>query len=425
MTATREVRTRSVSTEDVLAEVAASPVAERGGRLLAELLETLRRQGRSRVGRGEIKERLTQAGLDWDDLASANSGNPCEVLVSGPRRTSDVALVDAWLARGLAARLAGTPLEVRRKTLDDLVPLADHLRLLTPFDPYRMLGSFVDKDTVLMAFDALTDAIVRDARALAAGRSSRLRAVITQRIESLVSVLPPTLCRPFGERIRGCGGDPAVPLLLDAAQGTLPEKVVQPSATPPPAEEESVEGRCEHGHGRTWAGLILAVSGLSLLRGVVRLALRGLLGLRRAATVRSTAEGLVVAERTWLLGQVVRDSTSAVGQGGLIVIRVDRRTSLFVILAGLLGGTLGAGAGLFVFLDGIRGEYAALMGLGLVLIGAGVALDMAALWTAERLGTRASVTLGTADGRWYRIVGVDPSRALRFAASAKGLLGRD
>ena len=417
-------RTRSGTTEDVLAEVAAAPFGDRGGRFVVELFEALRLQGRSRLGRTELSDRLRQAGLGWDELATEEGGNPCEVLVSGPRRTLDVALVEAWLARGVAARLSGTPPAVRRKVLEDLVPVADHLRLLTPFDPYRMLGSFADKDTVLLAFDTLTDAIVRDSRALAAGRSSRLRAVITQRIESLCRVLPPSLRRPFEERIRTGGGDPAVPVLLDAALGELQPRPAPTAAaeTPQRQEEETVEGRCDGGRGRTWTSVLAALTGLSLLRGLLGLVLRGLLGLRRAATLRATADGLVIAERTWLLGKVVRDHSAAVGPGGLAVMRVDRRASLFVMLAGLLGGTLGAGAGLFVFLDGIRGEYAAVIGLGLVLVAAGAALDMAALWAAERLGTKASLTLGTTDGRWLRVVGLEPSRALRVATAAKALL---
>ncbi len=430
MSAAPAVASRRVSTEDVLAEVAASPAAERGGRFLLDLFETLRRQGRSRVGRPELTRRLEQAGLAWEELGNEAGGNVCEVLVSGPRRTADVALVEAWLARGLAARLAGTPPEVRRRTLEDLVPLADHLRLLTPFDPYRMLGSFVERDTVVLAFEALTAAVVRDSRALAAGRSSRLRAVITQRLESLVRVLPATLRGPLEDRIRAAGGDPAVPLLLDAALGKLPATqdtpapaVVEPSS-PAITAEESVEGRCDRSHGRTWAGVLAAATGISLIRGVGRLVLRGLLGLRQAATIRTAPEGLVIVERTWLLGQVVRDHTYAVGAGGLTLLSVDRRVSLFVLLSGLLGGMLGASVGLFVFLDGIRGEYAAVMGLGLVLVATGVALDMGALWTAERLGSKASVTLGTTDGKRLRVVGVEPARALRFVAAARGLLER-
>ena len=415
------------TTDDVLAEVAAATDGDRVGRFVLTLIESLRRHGRSRLARAELETRLEKEGLMWPALATPAAGNVGDVLIRGPRSTGELALVEAWIARGLAARLAGTPPEVRRRLCDDLVPVADHMRLLTPYDPYRMLGPFLDRETVLLAFEALTDAIVRDARALGAGRSSRLRAVITQRLESLARVLPDALRQPFEERIRSAGGDPAVPLLLDAALGRLSHALPPPpaAATPAPELAEVVEGRCERSGARSLSRLLAAVTGLSLVRGLSALVGRALLGLRRGATVRTGPEGIVIIERTWLLGRLVRDRTSAVAPGGLSVLRVERRTPLFLALSGLLGGTLGAGTGLFLLLDGIRGEYAAVLGLGLLMIGGGVALDLVALWASERLGSRASLTLQTKDGRWLRVSGIEPDRALRFAGAARELLASE
>ena len=452
----------AVSTDDVLTAVAAAPMGDEAGRYVLSVFHTLRVQGRSRITEEEARGWAARAGLDWEALRTQDAGHVGQVLARGSRSTSDVALVEAWIARGLAGRLAATPADNRRKVLEDLIPIADHMRLLTPYDPYRMLGSFLDRADVVLAFEALTDAIVRDARALGAGRSSRLRAVITQRLESLTRVLPPGLRAPMEERIRKAGGDPSVPVLLDAALGVVRSPAVDEGAprgsapafsrpprtvTPPPLAQteevdlftvtltpvpgdagrsaalaETLEGACEASGARTWLSLVAVFSGLSLLRGALRLAGRFLLGLRRGASVRVGPEGVTIVERTWLLGRNISQRTGAVGPAGLTVLRVERRAPLFLLLAGLLAATLGAGFGLYRFLDGVRGEYAAVVALALLVIGAGVAIDLFALWASERMGARSSLTLRTADGRWLRVSGLDHARAMRFVALARSLL---
>jgi hypothetical protein len=128
---------------------------------------------------------------------------------------------------------------------------------------------------------------------------------------------------------------------------------------------------------------------------------------------------VTIVERTWLLGRNVAERSGAVGPDGLSVLRVERRAPLFLMLTGLLAATLGAGFGLYRFLDGIRGEYAAVIAFSLLVIGAGVAIDLFALWASERMGARSSLTLRTADGRWLRVSGLDHARAMRFAALAR------
>lgn len=457
-----------VTTDDVLTAVAAAPMGDEAGRYVLSVFHTLRVQGRSRITEEEARGWAVRAGLDWESLRTSDGGHVGQILARGPRSTSDVALVEAWIARGLAGRLAATPADGRRKVVEDLIPIADHMRLLTPYDPYRMLGSFLDRADVVVAFEALTDAIVRDARALGAGRSSRLRAVITQRLESLVRVLPPRLRAPMEERIRTAGGDPSVPVLLDAALGVVRQSgaatgagqalretaqghpTSRPSPSPAPAGEpeaaeqadpapritpgppgppgspaelgETLEGACEASGARTGLSLVAALSGFSLLRGLLRTLGRFLLGLRRAATLRTGPEGVTIVERTWLLGRNISERSGAVGPEGLSVVRVERRAPLFLLLAGLLAATLGAGFGLYRFLDGIRGEYAAVVALALLVIGAGVAIDLFALWASERMGARSSLTLRTVDGRWLRVSGLDHSRAMRFAALARSFV---
>ncbi len=453
-----------VSTDAVLTAVAAAPMGDEAGRYVLSVFHTLRVQGRSRITEEEARGWADRAGLDWEALRTRDSGHVGQVIARGPRSTSDVALVEAWIARGLAGRLAATPSASRKKVLEDLIPIADHMRLLTPYDPYRMLGSFLDRADVVLAFEALTDAIVRDARALSAGRSSRLRAVITQRLESLTRVLPPRLRAPMEDRIRTAGGDPSVPVLLDAALGVVRSPAVDaaelrsttrkqtnqtPTLTPAPVGEteevdlssptmtpspvppgspaavgETLEGACETSGAQTGLSLLAALTGFSLLRGLLRTLGRFLLGLRRGATLRTGPEGVTIVERTWLLGRNVSERSGAVGPDGLSVLRVERRAPLFLMLAGLLAATLGAGVGLYRFLDGIRGEYAAVVALALLVIGAGVAIDLFALWASERMGARSSLTLRTADGRWLRVSGLEHSRAMRFAALARSFVIR-
>ena len=458
----------TVSTEDVLSAVASAPLGDEAGRYVLSVFHTLRVQGRSKITEDEARAWASRAGLDWESLRTRDAGHVGVVLARGPRSTSDVALVEAWIARGIAGRLAAAAGSGRLKVLEDLIPIADHMRLLTPYDPYRMLGSFLERAEVVMAFDALTDAIVRDARALGAGRSSRLRAVITQRLESLVRVLPEKLRRPMEDRIRAAGGDPAIPVLLDAALGVEPAPAdpfeprlnareltsPNPTITPAPAgptEEvdlrsptltpypdpvtaasaagsdprgvrETLEGSCESSGAQTALSLVSVFTGFSLLRGFLRTTGRLLLGLRRAATLRTGPEGVTIVERTWLFGRNIAERSGVIGPQGLTVLRVERRAPLFILLVGLLAATLGAGFGLYQFLDGIRGEYAAVVAFSLLVIGAGVAIDLAALWASERLGARSSLTLRTADGRWLRVSGLEHARAMRFAALARNYL---
>ena len=437
----------ALSTEEVLAAVAAVPMGAEVGRYVLSVFHTLRVQGRSRITEDEARAWAQRAGLDWEVLRAHRAGHVGLVLARGPRSTADLVLVEAWIARGIAGRLAATVADRRRKVLEDLIPIADHMRLLSQYDPYRMLGSFLDRGDVVVAFEALTDTIVRDARALGAGRSSRLRAVITQRLESLVRVLPPNLRAPMEERIRTAGGDPSVPLLLDAALGLTPSPSASTGRGRPPSLEqgratgadgptfgvltgtvveergdgETLEGACEASGGRTLLALMSAMTGVSLVRGLFRSLGRLLLGLRRAAVLRTSPEGVTIVERTWLLGRRVAERSAAVGREGLAVLRVERRTPLFILLFGLLCATLGARAGLYRFLDGIRGEYAATVAFALLLVGLGVGADLVALWAAERMGARVSLTLRTADGRWLRVGGLDHARAMRFVAQARQL----
>jgi hypothetical protein len=480
--ATGSVRTVGV----VLSEVAAHPHGERLAAMAISFMERLHREGRIRFDRPTLAGLVETAGVRWEDFSTREGGNLCDVLVDGPRRTVDVALVEAWLARGLATRLAGHPHDIRRRLLIELVPASDHLRALSPYDPFRMLGTFLDRDLVLEAFDALTDTIVRDARKLTTGRGSRLRGVIAQRIESLVTILPEDLRRPYVQRIREGGGDPSVPILLDAALGVRPEEAVPeapiepaaadegdqarsataqglapapdlalppasgaspaPSSAPagvisrtrrarPPATESAgpapspvsdedlvtIDGRSERVRGLPALGVLSAVTGLWLLRGLGRVLGRLLLGFRQRASVSASREGLRIRSRTWLLGRVVRDCTDSLGLASLASLRMDRRKRLFLVLTGLTAGALGSGYGVFVLLDGLREEYTFLIIVGVLLIGGGAALDLAGLWLAERLGDRAALSVRDAEGRGVRLTGLDPAAAHRFVSAVRRL----
>jgi hypothetical protein len=190
-----------------------------------------------------------------------------------------------------------------------------------------------------------------------------------------------------------------------------------------PPDEVEVHGRVERVRGGV-GRLFGRVTGWVLVERGARAFAAVCLGYRREARLRLGARGLVLEDTVWLLGRAVRTRTLAVPISA-VAARLDQRAGLVPLLLGLgafLVGTCGATIWL---MDAWRTGYAPFV-LGAVLVlSAGLAVDLALWRVAARLRGRADLVLDGGPGARIRLVGVrrDEVRALLEALAGPTRFG--
>lgn len=157
--------------------------------------------------------------------------------------------------------------------------------------------------------------------------------------------------------------------------------------------------------------ILLALTGVSLVRGALRLAGRVAFAYRKPAELRLSDRGVEISHRTELLGRVLNDAETVIPLANVASISREVRYARLGLYAGLLALVLGTYIGAGLLIDGARvpGGSPSLLGFGLVAIALGIVLDyaFAVLWDVVRHTCRLIVV--PQRGRAVCIQGLDPT----------------
>jgi hypothetical protein len=160
-----------------------------------------------------------------------------------------------------------------------------------------------------------------------------------------------------------------------------------------------------------------ALTGWMLLEGAVRLLSRAALQRRSPAELEITPGGLRLRARTEMLGRVLREVEHVVPLDGLAVASREVRFPRLVLYAGLLALMLGSYLGASLLGDGIKAASPSLLGQGLLLLAAGIALELGAAALFPGARGRCRVILVPKKGRPLCLGDVDAENAQRTLAS--------
>ena len=159
--------------------------------------------------------------------------------------------------------------------------------------------------------------------------------------------------------------------------------------------------------------ILMAITGVSLVRGALRLTGRFAFAYRKPAELRLSERGVEISHRTELLGRVLKDAETVIPLTNVASISRDVRFARLGLYAGLLALVVGTYIGSGLLIDGARvpGGSPSLLGFGLVAIAVGIVLDyaLAVLWDVVKQTCRLVVV--PQRGRAVCIQGLDPGEA--------------
>jgi hypothetical protein len=350
--------------ETVLEQLSELERADDLARLVRTVALTAADEGHGRLHDG-LKELLDEAGLSHEDGAIGD-GNVLGALEAPAGAGVEIRRqLSALLARGVALDVPEDEPTARRLA-ERLAWLSAHTVLdgLWALDAalgpeaerlYGALGRFVAAaDSAEIGLDHRPSALAA-ASALAASESVVARSLQASLLDTI--------------------GDSALRrALAPAAPAGAP--VPRPSASHEPAAAITLCGELVPPPLRG-AGLVLwALTGLLIVRLAVRWLLRLVLRLRRPAELHLRADGLTLESTTVLLGRKLRQAEVIVPKSNLARASREIRYPRLALYAGLLSLCVGSYVGISLFVDGARAGSPSLLGLGAVVFGAGVLLDL-------------------------------------------------
>lgn len=187
-------------------------------------------------------------------------------------------------------------------------------------------------------------------------------------------------------------------------------------AAPPAATSEGGEGTVVQGQlvsppRGPVALVLLGVTGILLAIQGARLLGRVALRYRTPAEVRVSAGGITVRSKTELLGRTLREREVRIPIGSLARASRDVRFARLPLYAGLFALALGSYLGISCFIDGARAGSPELLGIGALLVAAGVALDFVLENVRTGLKGRCQLILVPRTGKALAIAELDRDAA--------------
>jgi hypothetical protein len=179
--------------------------------------------------------------------------------------------------------------------------------------------------------------------------------------------------------------------------------------TPPP--EESLEGELGMVPRGPVATTALAVTGILFAIHAVRLVARLALAYKRPAELTVSASGVHIHARTVLLGRTVRERDHVILRSGLVRATREVRFPHLAFYSGLLALALGSYLGVATLIDGARAASPSLLLTGLLIVAAGVLLEMIMGSVQPGAAGRCRVVLLPARGRVLCVTHLDPKKA--------------
>ncbi len=249
---------------------------------------------------------------------------------------------------------------------------------------------------------------------------------ITDRIRRVDQASYPTLGR--GEALVACAAlaESASPTARKLAEKLATElkdqamgRILAARAAPP---EETIEGELGVTPRGPVVTTLLAVTGALFVIHAVLLLAHVALAFKRPTELTISPSGVHVHTRTELLGRVIRERDQVILRSALQRATRDVRFPHLAFYAGLLAPALGSYLGVATLIDGARAASPSLLLTGLLVVAAGILLEMLLGSVQPGMAGRCRVVLQPARGT-VCVTDVDPKRRERGAGAAREAVG--
>ena len=344
----------------VLEEIASRPRGDDLARLVHTVAFAAADERRARIEDG-LAELVERARLKAED-AETSYGNVLRALERGGAESAGSAtraLLAGLLARGVAlSPPSGTEAEAR--VAESLVWLATHTSIdaLTALDAAleeKASGLWIAVATLIRRVDSGTAPLVGRAGAIIAASALFESESASARAEA----------KALADDTR----DPIVRALL---LGT-PAPVT--AAGGPEAPATVLTGEIVPAPRGPIALICLGFTGILAIMHLGRLLGQVALRYRRPAELRISAKGLVLHTKTELLGRTLKERDIHIPIESLLRATREVRYPRLALYVGLGALALGSYVGISIFVDGARAGSPELLGIGLLLVVVGIALD--------------------------------------------------
>jgi hypothetical protein len=314
----------------------------------------------------DIDTAARRLGLDRPD-AQTEFGNVLSILERGAEDPAERAIVSAFVAAGVVRLVEAEPGTAKRWA-ERVLWLGAH----AGFDP---LSALPEVDPAIVR--PLLRAVAELARQMDRGKVPEAdRAELIVATASLADAVEAPGADPeiaqLVSRLAADLSDPVAARLLTARSADAPATLVQTGPS-----EAALHGLLSPVPRPAWLTVLLALSGVLLLRGLALVVGDKVLGLRRDARVELGPGGLELRAKVALLGRELRDVRATYPHDGLASIARDVRFPSLPLYAGLLALLIGTYAGVSFLSWGVQAASPRLLGYGLLALILGVALDLA------------------------------------------------
>jgi len=385
------------SARAILDELSSHPHGDDLARLVHTLAVSAFDERRATLDEG-VEDAASRLGVD-EVGAETSFGNVLRALgkgarVSGPERV----LLGALIARGVALVPPVSP-EAERRVAETLAWTSAH----TVADPLSALEDALTAKgapalggaAALGLLSALAD-LVRNHDTGEAGAIDRAAA--------LLAALTVARGRSEGAAdIRARLGQSLKDPLLKRSLAEESAPTQAPSATFS-AEEAPLP--------RSWAfTILLTVTFILPFVAAIKLFARYALRLRHPAEVAFSKEGVRVRTRLEILGKTLRQREVFIAASGISRAAREIRFPRLPTYAGIVSLLIGSYLGLHLVLDGFKGRSPELLGLGVAILIAALAIDYALTLLPSRTPDRCRILLEPRRGPAVALAGVDRARA--------------
>lgn len=386
------------SPQAVLDEITAHPRGDDLARLVhtAAFAAADERRPRLEDGLAEVQERYNLTSKD----AETSYGNVIRALERGSAEAAGSAtraLLAGLLARGVAlSPPSGAEADLR--VAESLIWLATH----TSIDALGSLDAALDARA-----EALWLAIAALIRKVDAGTAPLLGRAGALIAAAALRASPSDAAKSEARALAADARDPIVrTLLTDAAPAA-----VSTTDAPSPTGPASLSGELVSPPRGPVALVLLGATGLLAVFHLARLVARFALRYRRPAELVITAKGLTLRTKTELLGRTLREQETRIPIEALLEATREIRYPRLGLYTGLVALALGSYFGVSLFVDGARAGSPELLGIGLLLVAAGVVLDYLLENVMSGSKGRCRVVIVPRKGPRRALGDLDPARA--------------
>jgi hypothetical protein len=382
----------------VLEEIASRPRGDDLARLVHTVAFAAADEKRARIEDG-LAELVERAHLKGED-AETSYGNVLRALERGGAEAAGSAtraLLAGLLARGVAlSKPAGAEAEARVAV--SLVWLATHTSIdaLTSIDAAlddKADGLWIAVATLIRRVDSGTAPLIGRAGAIIA--ASALRESVSASASAEAAALAEDARDPIVRSLLSRGADARAAAEPAGPEG--PATIAVGEIVPAPRGPVAL--------------VLLGFTGILALLHLGRLLGQVALRYRRPAEIRISSKGVVIHTTTELLGRTLKERDIHIPIEALLRATREIRYPRLALYVGLGALALGSYLGISLFVDGARAGSPELLGIGLLLVVVGIALDYVLSNVVPSGKRRCRIVLEPRKGAVVALGGVDPALA--------------